>query len=164
MSSIPPINKGMPVVEPNGPNDKSVFSRASNFLSGQFLRWLNELSGFFQAGVYTPQSINAPININLLTFNEFRYVRVGNVVNVSGSLTYSALSSGIYLIWIDVPIGATITNTDQLTGVGADRNGSITTSPITVYGSTSPVGAIIEGYAVNTSFNTRNINFSYTIN
>ncbi len=157
------MNKGIPVVESTGPNDNKIFSRARNFFSAQFIRWINDFVDFFEVGVYTPTEVSFPVNVASITYKRLNYTRIGNRVYVDGSIDIAATSIGDYFAFIDLPIKTTLSSLDDINGAGADRaTGNNGTIAIYAYTS-SPAGALIQGYATRTTLTPKNIHFSYTI-
>ncbi|KAA5537434.1 hypothetical protein F0919_07095 [Taibaiella lutea] len=74
------------------------------------------------SGIYTPAATIAPTGT--ASADGFTYIRVGNIVTVTGLLTYTGATAGTSTIVIPMPIPSTFVNTTDLVGVvtGTDLN------------------------------------------
>lgn len=79
---------------------------------------------YIASGTYTPTLTNVS-NAGSLTAAVCQWVRVGNVVTVSGSATVTPSSSGVVRIGITLPIGSGLTASNQLAGTGCGEDGDI---------------------------------------
>lgn len=79
---------------------------------------------YIASGTYTPTLTNVS-NAGSLTAAVCQWVRVGNVVTVSGSATVTPSSAGVVRIGITLPIGSGLTASNQLAGTGCGEDGDI---------------------------------------
>lgn len=68
---------------------------------------INGIADNVKGGTYTPTESGA-INCNTFTFTQFRYIRVGNICKVQGSVTFTRTSNNTYFD-ISLPIASTLT-------------------------------------------------------
>jgi hypothetical protein len=115
---ISPVQKHMPVIE--RPQDGK-----PNFLSGMFQRWLNfiqvqinlntsKLSSIY-SGTYAPTA-TAVINVTNITTYQSQYMRVGNVVNVSGRIDFTTPALAYSQFTLSIPTAATFTAVENAGG------------------------------------------------
>lgn len=77
------------------------------------------------SGTYTPSQVSTNTNVTSITFGVCQYMRVGNVVTVSGQVAVTATTaSTATLVRFSLPIASTFTSTRHLGGGG----GAITTT------------------------------------
>ena len=78
-----------------------------------------------ESGTYTPTA-TAGINVNSVTVQDFTYIRVGNIVTVSGYTVINIASTTTNSeVRYSLPIASNLTNIYDLTGtVGSGENGS----------------------------------------
>ncbi len=77
--------------------------------------WTCDNIGSNVGGTYTPTTTNVT-NMTSSTPGVFQYMRVGNVVTVSGRLAFDPAGAGGFEIGISLPIASNLTNTSQLAG------------------------------------------------
>jgi len=68
-----------------------------------------------ESGTYTPTS-SGEVNCNTVSFETFKYSRVGNECHVSGQVTLTRTAASTYFE-ISLPIPTTISSTSDATGV-----------------------------------------------
>jgi hypothetical protein len=75
-------------------------------------------SQYIASGTYTP-TITAVGNVSASSALASQWIRVGNVVSVSGEVSITATAGGSSLSWrITLPVASTIANQGQLAGTG----------------------------------------------
>ena len=88
------------------------------------------------SGLYTPTITNGA-NVDSSTASECQYMRVGNVVLVSGSVTIDATASATdTVIDITLPIASSISASRQLGGAGASATPGRYGDPVSIFGNT----------------------------
>lgn len=95
---------------------------------------INGVSDNVKSGTYTPTATNES-GTSSYTVGVAQYIRVGNVVTVSGTISLSSTSSSINSVRLSLPIASDFTNENQCRGVAATQAGSLS------------VSGIIKGYA-----------------
>lgn len=113
------------------------------------------------SGTYTPTLSNTT-NIAASTAYVCQYMRVGNVVTVSGRVDIdpTAASSADTILGISLPIASDFTSTTQLSGAAACVFPSI---PAAVFADATNNRASLEFAATDTSIRIWHFNFTYLI-
>ncbi|MET3929577.1 hypothetical protein ABIE51_001464 [Lysobacter sp. OAE881] len=75
------------------------------------------------SGTYTP-TITGTVNVSSSSPLQLQYLRVGNVVTVSGNCTITATAAGDTQFRMSLPIASNFTATGNLGGAGVDRSGT----------------------------------------
>jgi hypothetical protein len=68
------------------------------------------------AGTYTPTQVSTNTNVDVVTFYSCAYLRVGNVITVSGRIDIDATATGDTLIRMSVPFASNFTSGGQAGG------------------------------------------------
>ena len=92
-------------------------------------------NGKVYGSTYTPTFTEVANITTLLDLNDFTYVRLGNVVSVSGKITVLPFAAALTRVGISLPVASALTSSVQLHGVCA-------------YASTGMVGDVV-GDATN---------------
>lgn len=77
-------------------------------------------AGAIISGTYTP-TLTAVTNVAASTAYACQYIRVGNVVNVSGKLDVDPTLTGATLLGISLPIASTLSAAEKCSGVAASN-------------------------------------------
>jgi hypothetical protein len=86
-------------------------------------------TSFITAGTYTP-TLTGVTNVTGTTAYACQYMRVGNVVTVSGKLNIDFTSTGLTEVGISLPIASSISNDFEVAGVGSTSENSNLTGAI----------------------------------
>lgn len=113
---------------------------------------LIKAGGLYAQSVYTPTFTNTT-NIAASTPFVCQYIRVGNVVTVSGRCAIDVTSAATFTMGVSIPIASNFANTTEC--CGAAISGERDTAEI--YADTTNDRATINGLAVTTS----NIGYSF---
>jgi hypothetical protein len=101
MINIPPINKSIPVVETIGNDASNPFSKAKNFLSGQFLRWLQSVESRLNKAVVTDENGNIAYGGAVIPDDVetgiVQYFHKGNSVKIIDGLGTTYISVNAYV-------------------------------------------------------------------
>ncbi len=117
---------------------------------------------YIASGTYTPGAINIS-NLDSITPNPCQWLRVGNVVTVSGSVDIDPTTTALLVEFrLLLPIVSDFTNTSQLAGTGV-ANGGGTAIPFRVLGNTSDDDAAFLGYPTATVSHTMGFSFTYVV-
>jgi hypothetical protein len=117
---------------------------------------------YIASGTYTPTLTNVA-TITSSTAYLCQWMRVGNVVTVSGRVDITASSAGfIFTLGVSFPIASTITATANCAGAFGAGSAATTGSPC-VLGDTTNLRASFSAAAVNTSSNAYYFTFTYLI-
>jgi hypothetical protein len=73
---------------------------------------------YIASGTYTPTITNTS-NVSASTPAGFKYIRVGNVVTVSGTIDIDAVATGQFIIGISLPIPSDFSDSAKANGVGS---------------------------------------------
>jgi hypothetical protein len=133
-----------------------VFGRNPTFNSISFVPGSG---GNIDSGTYTPVATGID-NCDAVTAYECMWLRVGNVVYVSGRVDVDATVSGDTRWSLTLPVPHDLTAIGDLAGVCAQRSSSIQ-YPGTIYAGVSSDAAEFRMYAGSTSNRETYFNFSY---
>lgn len=103
------------------PDDESLLALSENDGMGNFssvkmsITQLKAIIGSASSGTYTPVA-TAVTNVSSTTAYECQYMQVGNVVNVSGRVDFTASIAGQTIIHISLPVNSAITQTYEAGG------------------------------------------------
>lgn len=78
-------------------------------------------TGVLLSGTYLP-TLTAVTNVAASTAYNCQYIRVGNVVNVSGKLDVDPTLTGATLLGISLPIASTLSAAEKCSGVAASNS------------------------------------------
>jgi succinyl-CoA synthetase beta subunit len=76
------------------------------------------------AGTYSPSTTNV-LNVSASLVGNAQYMRVGEVVTVSGSITIDAVATGVAQVRIPLPIPSDLASSGQLAGVVVSLSSSV---------------------------------------
>lgn len=76
---------------------------------------------FSPSGTYTPTLTN-DANLDSSTAFSCQYIRIGNVVTVSGRVNIDPTAAGICLLGISLPIASNFANANECAGTGVSPN------------------------------------------
>ncbi len=111
------------------------------------------------SGTYRPILANV-LNVSATVFN-FQYMKVGNVVTVSGRIDVDPVAAGTTQVGISLPIPAKFTKADQCCGAAACP--SVAGQCASIQGDTSANRALMQWVAVDTSNQSMFLTFTYSI-
>ena len=113
------------------------------------------------SGTYTPSQVSTNTNVDSVTFAACQYMRVGNVVTVSGQITIDATTaSADTIVRMSLPIPSAFGASAQLGGVGSSFTSPYATNNLTFVADTANSCVQIR---LRPSVNTALIyNFSFT--
>lgn len=113
------------------------------------------------SGTYTPSQVSTNTNVDSVTFAACQYMRVGNVVTVSGQITIDATTaSADTIVRMSLPISSSFGASAQLGGVGSSFTSPYATNNLTFIADTANSCVQIR---LRPSVNTALIyNFSFT--
>lgn len=113
------------------------------------------------SGTYTPSQVSTNTNVDSVTFAACQYMRVGNVVTVSGQITIDATTaSADTIVRMSLPIPSAFGASAQLGGVGSSFTSPYATNNLTFIADT--VNSCVQ-IRLRPSVNTALIyNFSFT--
>lgn len=106
------------------------------------------------SGVYLPDTSDG-INVTAFTSDTAQYMRVGNVVTVSGQVTVTTSATGSFEL--SLPISSTLTRSSQLAGAGATVAALV--GAISIEGNTTSGNAV---FRVTGSLTDIPISYTYT--
>lgn len=115
--------------------------------------------GIVTSGVYTPSLTNAT-NVAASTANECQWMRIGNVVTVSGAVNIDPTATGAVILGISLPVASNFANSNELAGVGADSVGDW---PARISADTANDRASLVYMAISTISNPWWFTFTYQI-
>lgn len=84
---------------------------------------------YIASGTYTPTSPSST-NISVSAINQFQWIRVGNVVNMSGEITLGATATGAATFDFTLPIGSSFANSFDLSGTIGDSSSAHNTGVV----------------------------------
>jgi len=117
--------------------------------------------GNLNSGTYTATLTNGA-NVAASTFIGAQYMRVGNVVTVSGQVQIDpTATSGSTILRISLPITSTFASTQQLAGTGVGDNSGAAYSPARIYGDVGSSRAVLE-FLANADVANRQWAFQFT--
>lgn len=73
------------------------------------------------SGTYTP-TITEDLGLDASTSATCRYVRIGNIVQVSGAVAITPTNTSTAAFWLDLPVASDLAAIGDLSGVGAYKN------------------------------------------
>lgn len=115
-----------------------------------------------QSGNYTP-TITSYLNISDSTSYEGQWIRIGNVVTVSGMIDIDPTTSGFYtLFYLSLPVASTISGYGQLGGSGV-RLGDTKNDPVAIWGDLSGNRALFILWVSDGSNSKITYTFTYTV-
>jgi hypothetical protein len=117
---------------------------------------------YVASGTYTPTLTDVAANTTTLTAAAFQWIRVGNVVNVSGQFIADADSAALIQIGISLPIASDLASAGQLAGVGVRQNGA-TKEAGTIEADATNNRAQFECDATNTGDFPVTVSFQYVV-
>jgi hypothetical protein len=85
----------------------------------------DEPKNFISSGNFTP-GVSAQSNLTGFTHFDMKWMRVGNMVTVSGNANAQATSVGQCFVEIDLPFASDLTTSDDCTGSGYHNSSSPT--------------------------------------
>ena len=88
--------------------------------------WLS--AGTFSSGTYTP-TLSLAANANTLSANVTQWMRVGDIVTVSGLLSVNKPASGSAAFSFSLPVAANVAMTQGMCGGVATDTGTVNTMP-----------------------------------
>jgi hypothetical protein len=117
-----------------------------------------DYDALFASGIYTPEA--TPVtNVASVTMQASQFMRVGNVVTVSGQMTITTSATGAYLLRLSLPIPSNISATQHCSGVAAYR----VNESAGIYGSAANNEAVVEGSSGSTAARSCQFTFTYRI-
>lgn len=116
---------------------------------------------YIASGTYTPTLTNVS-NVSSSSANVCQWIRVGNVVQVSGSCLVNPVGSAISQLDVSLPIASTIAGTTSLGGVGSSVSGTNTLAA-TIAASASQNRASCRWYDGSSGNRLFTFTFSYTV-
>ena len=119
---------------------------------------------YIASGTYTPTA-NSFTNVTAATPSTFQWIRVGNVVTVSGVLQIqtTAGANTFTNLNLSLPIASNFTNITNCAGTGARASGGTIEEPIIVVGDTTNDAVALSFYATTSSNQTASVHFTYVI-
>lgn len=133
----------------------TVISNGSNYS----IIGTSSIVGPITSGIYTPSTFNT-LNISTSTPNQFTWTRIGNIVTVYGSITFTATSSSASCVMgISLPVTSPSLVSADLNGTcmgPIGNNGNFVIGDAANHRAT-----LTTGLANNTSSNTNMIHFQY---
>ena len=115
-------------------------------------------NGIIYSGTYTPTLYNTT-NIDASTAFVCRYIRIGNMVIVSGQVNIDATATTATVLGMSLPIASTLSNAYELSGSGANAENV----SIRIYGDTTNNRALFGFTATSTANRGYNFTFTYQI-
>lgn len=112
------------------------------------------------SGTYTP-TLTGVTNVSASSPDVCQYMRVGDVVTVSGSLSVTPTGAGDVELGISLPIASSIASATQCAGVGMSP--FIPSEPVGIYGDGLNGRASMYWIAVDTTAQNRYFTFTYLI-
>jgi hypothetical protein len=135
-------------------------STSGNVLTSNGSAWTSATPTILDSGIYTP-TITLGTNAAAATANPSQYMRVGNVVTVSGEIAaLDPTSTGDTVISLTLPIAS---NLAQLYQVGGTANSYSTTECAAIYADSVNDLAVIRFIAVGTTARNWWYTFTYRI-
>jgi hypothetical protein len=112
------------------------------------------------SGTYTPAANGAHVNVDSVIFYPAQYLRVGNVVTVSGTLDVNATAAAPTDIRMTLPIARNFTKFYHAVGVGGYfvNSSAANNTPVSIQADAAADGVFVSCYATNTG----NIGIYYT--
>lgn len=110
------------------------------------------------SGTYTPTLTNTT-NITSSTAFGSQYMRVGNVVTVSGRVTIDPTATGSITLGVSLPIASTIANTQQCCGTSANAYGDV----IQIIGDATNLRATFTGTVADAGSRLYAYSFTYLV-
>jgi|ERR1044072_4939553 hypothetical protein len=86
----------------------------------KFYKPTNIVGSVALSGTYTP-TLTSNVNLTSSSISVCQYMRVGNVVTVSGKLTVDYTASGNASVNISLPIGSSLVNDFEVAGVASSN-------------------------------------------
>lgn len=120
---------------------------------------------YIASGTYTPTLTNVQ-NFSAITALTSQWMRVGNVVTVSGSFNAIAAASVTVVMGISLPIPSTLGTTGALSGAMPSWNGSTSPGGVTGYIRGDTTNNRANGVVLNDGFNgagTWGFHFTYVV-
>lgn len=117
---------------------------------------------YIASGTYTPTLTNTT-NIASSQNSVAQWIRVGNVVTVSGKVEIDPTAAGIITLKISLPIASAFTLDNQLAGTAINTNPSIATEGAGIAADTAADVASLSANAVNTGNNAWMFHFTYVV-
>lgn len=111
------------------------------------------------SGTYTPTLTNTT-NVASSTASSCQYMRVGNVVTVSGQVAITPTATGNTVLGLSLPIASALTATNELGGTGMAQ---ATTQAITIYADATNDRALVRMQAAATTALTYAFSFTYRV-
>lgn len=116
---------------------------------------------YIASGTYTPSLTNTT-NVAASTAAVCQWIRVGNVVSVSGTVSIDATAAGIMVMGMSLPIASNLTAASQCGGT-ACAEGTSTFDTGYIVGDTTNDRATFNCYATVTANNTWSFHFQYLV-
>jgi hypothetical protein len=135
------------------PESFSVFTKSADGI-------YRDLSAQFESGAYTPTLFNTT-NVAASTAYECRYLRVGNIVMVSGLVDIDATAAAATTLGMSLPIPSNISLSSDVAGTGASN--AVANLSLGIAGSAANDRALFLFIATSITNNTYSFQFSYTI-
>jgi enamine deaminase RidA (YjgF/YER057c/UK114 family) len=116
------------------------------------------------SGTYTPIQVSTNTNVDSLTFGACQYMRVGDVVTVSGQIGIDATTATTDTVAkMSVPIASNFTSSRQLAGVGSSLTTPYAANNLAIIADTTNDCVEIRlRPSVNTALN-YNFTFTYAV-
>lgn len=114
---------------------------------------------YIASGTYTP-TLTAVTNVAASTSAACQWMRVGNVVTVSGSVSVTATAAGVANLAISLPIASALTLATQLGGTAAQVNG---TAPAEIFADATNDRADARWTAVTAAAQRFSFSFTYVV-
>jgi hypothetical protein len=116
---------------------------------------------YIASGTYTP-TLNLVINLSSATPNVCQWMRVGNVVTVSGSFSADPVSASVTSLGMTLPVASNLSAASQLGGVGVGDFGG-TPVPIDISGDTTNDVAFLIWLPTAAGNDTASFTFTYLV-
>jgi hypothetical protein len=135
------------------PENFSVFTRSADGI-------YRDVSAQFESGAYTPTLFNTT-NVAASTPYECRYLRVGNIVVVSGFVDIDVTAAAATTLGMSLPIPSNLSASSDVAGTGASN--AVANLSLGIAGSAANDRALFLFVATSLTNNTYTFQFSYTI-
>lgn len=117
---------------------------------------------YIASGTYTPTPVNTT-NVASSSCPGAQWIRVGNVVTVSGLLNIDPTAAGAVFLGIPLPIASNFTSDYQLGGTAAISNNGIAGEVAAIAGDVANDRALLNYRAVDTGNNGWTFTFTYVV-
>jgi len=115
------------------------------------------------SGTYTPTLTGIANTTVFSVVGPFQYMRVGNVVTVSGAVNVTATAPGIFNLQITLPIASNLPDSYTCCGAGGSINSAENINGVAVIGDGATNTARMLHFAAGTASNQYSLTFTYLV-